>query len=91
MSYVNKSDLIAAVADAADIPRNKAEKAINSVFDQIAVHTGNGHEVRIAGFGAFKPVERASRRVKLRGVEGQTRAHLSVGFKPYEALKSYDA
>lgn len=89
--YKSKSEFIVAVAEAADIPRTKAEKAINSLFDQIAVALKQGQEVRIASFGVFRPTIRQSRKVKLAGVESSTRACTTVHFKPYDALKQYQA
>jgi DNA-binding protein HU-beta len=50
---VNKNDLVAAVADAADLSKDKAQKAVDALFDQIQGALKNGDEVRIVGFGAF--------------------------------------
>lgn len=50
---MNKNDLVAAVADAADLSKDKAQKAVDAVFDQIQTALKGGDEVRIVGFGAF--------------------------------------
>jgi DNA-binding protein HU-beta len=52
-AQVNKNDLVAAVADAADLSKDKAQKAVDALFDQIQAALKNGDEVRIVGFGAF--------------------------------------
>lgn len=87
MAEYIKSDMIRSVAQAADITREKAEKAVNSLLATMTAHLNDGHTVRLAGFGSFIPVRRAPRRLKLHGVERITRAVDTVKFRPYEGLK----
>lgn len=90
MSQVaTKADMIRAVADAADITRQAAEKAINALFDNVAVELKQGSTVRIAGFGSFRPTYRKPRKIVLHGDEKQTRGVNTVAFSPYETLKQY--
>ena len=51
---MNKTDLIAVVAEKADITKKEAEKAVTAVFDTIMEKVADGEEVRIVGFGAFE-------------------------------------
>lgn len=88
---VTKGDMLKSVAEAAGISRDKAEKAVNALLDNMATELAKGNEVRLAGFGVFKSSYRAPRRsVSPAGQEGMTRGVSSVHFRPYEALKQYD-
>lgn len=88
---ITKGDMLKSVAEAAGISRAQAEKAVNALLDNMAAELGAGREVRLAGFGVFKPSYRAPRRsVAPNGDEGMTRGVTSVRFRPYEALKQYD-
>ena len=88
---VTKADMLKAVAEAAGISRAQAEKAINALLDNMVTELNMGREVRLAGFGVFKPSYRAPRRsVSPSGEEGTTRGVTSARFRPYEALKQYD-
>lgn len=89
MNTFQKSDLIKNVADAADITRAQAEKAINSVFDQTSALLLEGHKVSFHGFGSFTPKIRKPRKVVLRGEETTTRQMQTVGFTPFSGLKQY--
>tara|TARA_R110000868_G_scaffold189695_1_gene432836 strand:+ start:24408 stop:24680 length:273 start_codon:yes stop_codon:yes gene_type:complete len=50
---VNKNDLIAFVADNADMTKTDAAKAVDGVFDAITSTLQGGNEVRLTGFGTF--------------------------------------
>ena len=54
--------MLKAVAEAADISRAQAEKAINALLDNMVTELNMGREVRLAGFGVFKPSYLAPRR-----------------------------
>ena len=58
---MNRTDLIAVVAEKADITKKEAEKAVTVVFDTIMEKVADGEEVRIVGFGAFERHERKER------------------------------
>ena len=58
---MNRTDLIAVVAEKADITKKEAEKAVTAVFDTIMEKVADGEEVRIVGFGAFERHERKER------------------------------
>ncbi|MGB0749819.1 MAG: HU family DNA-binding protein [Magnetospiraceae bacterium] len=57
---MNKNDLVAAVADATDLSKADAGKAVDSVFDTITAALKGGDEVRLVGFGTFAVTERAA-------------------------------
>lgn len=51
---MNKQDMINAVANATEVSKAAAAKAIDAVFDAVKESLSNGEEVRIIGFGTFK-------------------------------------
>lgn len=55
---MNKQELIASVADTADISRGDAGKAVEAVFSTIEGALKKGDEVRLVGFGTFSTAER---------------------------------
>ncbi len=57
---MNKNDLIAAVADSADLSKADAAKATDGVFAAIADALGEGSDVRLVGFGTFSVTQRAA-------------------------------
>jgi len=58
---VNKSELIDKVAQATDLNRASATRAVEAVFDSIAQALKAGDTVNIVGFGAFSVTARAAR------------------------------
>lgn len=57
---VNKNDLIAHVADATELSKADATKAVDCVFETITSTLTNGDEVRLVGFGTFSVSQRAA-------------------------------
>ena len=57
---MNKQDLVAKVADTVDIPKTKAEAAVNAVIDAIKTSLKKGDDVRLVGFGTFSVAQRAA-------------------------------
>lgn len=58
---MNKSELIDKVAQATDLNRASATRAVEAVFDSIAQALKAGDTVNIVGFGAFSVTARAAR------------------------------
>lgn len=58
---MNKTQLIAAVAEAASISKKDAETAVSAVIASITESLANGEKVQIAGFGTFEVRERGER------------------------------
>lgn len=58
---MNKADLIEAMADAADISKSAAGRALDGLTEAIAVALKNGDTVSLVGFGTFAVKERAAR------------------------------
>ena len=55
---MNKNDLVAAVADTADLSKADATKAVDAGFDSITDSLKTGGEVRLVGFGTFSVANR---------------------------------
>ena len=57
---MNKNDLIAAVAEAAELSKADATRAVDAVIDTVTGQLKDGGEVRIVGFGTFATSKRAA-------------------------------
>lgn len=86
---MNKSQLIDAVAEAADISKAAAGRAVDAVFDAVANSLKDGHPVTLVGFGTFTVRERAARdgRNPRTGETIHIKASALPVFKPGKALK----
>ncbi|MDV0844684.1 HU family DNA-binding protein [Klebsiella quasipneumoniae] len=86
---MNKSDLIMAVAESADITKAKAEAAVNALMTTITAELKEGGSVALTGFGTFQVRARAART----GRNPQTGEAIEVaaanipGFKAGKSLK----
>ena len=58
---MNKPELVDAIANAADIPRTKAAKALDGALDAIRQSLRDSEPVSIVGFGTFEVRERGPR------------------------------
>ena len=58
---MNKKELVSAIADEAELTKDKAGQVIDSLFTHIEKSLKKGDEVRIPGFGTFKVSKRAAR------------------------------
>ena len=58
---MSKVELIAAVAEKANLSKKDAEKAVNATLDAIAEGLKNDGKVQLVGFGTFEVRERAER------------------------------
>ena len=86
---MNKTELIAAIAESADISKKNAEKALNAFTDAVKSELKKGEKVQLVGFGTFEVSERAARtgRNPLTGKEMQIAASKAPKFKAGKALK----
>ena len=58
---MNKTELIAAVAQKSDLTKKDAEKAVKAVFEAISDSLTQGDKVQIIGFGTFEVRQRKGR------------------------------
>lgn len=59
---MNKTELIAAAAESAGVPKKDAERLLNAAIDAITASLANGDKVQLSGFGTFEVRERAERK-----------------------------
>jgi len=86
---VNKSELIDAIAEGADISKAAASRALDSAIDTVTSALKGGDQVTIVGFGTFQVRDRAARtgRNPRTGEEIKIAAAKVPAFKPGKALK----
>ncbi len=86
---MNKSDLIDAMAEAADVSKSAAGRALDALTDSVAVALKNGDTVSILGFGTFSVKERAARtgRNPQTGATIEIKASKTPSFKAGKSLK----
>ena len=58
---MNKTEMIAAIADKAGLTKKDAEKALKAFTDTVAEELAKGGKVQLVGFGTFEVKERAAR------------------------------
>ena len=86
---MNKSELIAAIAEQAEISRKDAENALKAFTDVVTQELVKGNKVQLVGLGTFAISERAARtgRNPQTGEEMQIAASKAPKFKAGKALK----
>lgn len=86
---MNKTELIAAVAEKAEISKKDAEKAVKAFTDAVAEELAKGGKVQLVGFGNFEVSERPARegRNPRTGETMTIAASKTLKFKPGKALK----
>ena len=58
---MNKTELIAAVAEQSGLSKKDAEKAISALVESISETLAKGEKIQLVGFGTFEVAERAAR------------------------------
>lgn len=86
---MNKTELVTAIAEQAEISKKDAEKALKAFTDVVAEGLKNGDKIQLVGFGTFEVSERAARE----GRNPQTGESMTIAasktpkFKAGKALK----
>ena len=86
---MNKSELIDQIADASDISKASASRALDATLDAITSSLKQADPVALVGFGTFTVRDRAARvgRNPQTGAPIQIAAAKVPAFKPGKALK----
>jgi len=86
---MNKSELIAKVAEMTELSKKDATKAVEAVFEAISGALQNGDKVQLVGFGNFEVRERSARKGRnpQTGQEIEIAASKVPAFKPGKALR----
>ena len=58
---MNKTELVAAIAEKAELSKKDAEKALKAFTETVAEQLKNGDKIQLVGFGTFEVAERAAR------------------------------
>ncbi|MCR5627102.1 MAG: HU family DNA-binding protein [Lachnospiraceae bacterium] len=58
---MNKTELVAAIADKADLSKKDAEKALKAFTDTVSEQLKKGDKIQLVGFGTFEVTKRAAR------------------------------
>lgn len=87
---MNKTELVASIAEKANISKKDAEKAVAAFIDSVAAELKAGGKVQLVGFGTFEVRERSARQ----GINPQTKEAITIAasknpvFKAGAALKN---
>ena len=86
---MNKTELITAIAESADISKKDSEKALKAFVDVVTDELVKGEKVQLVGFGTFEVSERAARegRNPQTGKTMKIEACKAPKFKAGKALK----
>jgi len=86
---MNKTELVDAIAQDAEITKKAASAALDSMLDAISRALSQGDDVSLVGFGTFSVSDRAARtgRNPRTGEEIQIPASKTVKFKTGKELK----
>ena len=86
---MNKTELISAMSENANMTKIDAEKALKAFIDTVTEELKNGGKVQLVGFGTFEVTERAERqgRNPKTGEAITIPASKSTKFKAGKALK----
>jgi len=85
---MNKSELVAAIAETAEITKADASRALQALLDTITNSLSKGESVVLTGFGTFSVTERKARtgRNPSTGKELKIAAKTVAKFKPGKGL-----
>lgn len=86
---MNKTELVAAIAEKAQITRKDADAALKAFTDAVSDELKKGEKIQLVGFGTFEVSERPARegRNPRTGETMTIAASKQPKFKPGKALK----
>ena len=86
---MNKSELVAAIAEKTELSKKDSEKALKAFVDVVTEELAKGGKIQLVGFGTFSVAQRAARE----GRNPQTNETMTIAaskapkFKAGKALK----
>ena len=86
---MNKTELVAAMAEQTNLSKKDAEKAVKAFIDVVTDELKKGEKIQLVGFGTFEVSQRAARegRNPQTGETMKIAASVAPKFKPGKALK----
>ncbi len=90
MATITRSDFVARLRERFGITTADAYKLVDVIFDEISEALINGEEVKFAGFGSFKILEKAERmgRNPKTGQAAVISARRVVSFRPSSEFRT---
>ena len=80
---MNKTELVAAIAEKAGIAKKDADKALAAFVDTVAAELKKGEKIQLVGFGTFSVSQKAARK----GVNPATGATIEIAAKNVAKFK----
>ena len=86
---MNKSELVAALAEKTEMTKKSAEASLNALVEIVTDELKNGEKIQLVGFGTFETRKRAARKGRNpdTGEEMKISASTVPVFKAGKALK----
>ena len=86
---MNKTELVAAMAEKTELSKKDAEKALKAFTDVVAEELAKGEKIQLVGFGTFEVADRPARegRNPKTGESMKIAASKAPKFKAGKALK----
>ena len=81
---MNKTELVAALAEKASLTKADADKSINAIVSAIEETLAKGEKIQLIGFGTFEVKERAART----GRNPQTGKEIKIAASKVPAFKA---
>lgn len=81
---MNKTELVAAVAEKAGLSKKDADKAVAAVIDSVIASLKAGEKVQLVGFGTFEVRERAARK----GINPLTKKEIDIAASKNPVFKA---
>ena len=81
---MNKTELIAAIAEQSGLSKKDAEKALSATIDTIVKAVAEGDKIQLTGFGTFEQRQRNART----GVDPRTGNSIEIAASKVPAFKA---
>ena len=81
---MNKTELVASVAEKAGLTKKDSEKAVNAVLAAVSESLQKGEKVQLVGFGTFEVRERQARKAQ----NPQTKKEITIPATKVPAFKA---
>ena len=81
---MNKTELVAAMAEKTELSKKDAEKALKAFTDVVAEELKKGEKVQLVGFGTFSVAARGARQ----GINPATKKPITIAAKKVAKFKA---
>ena len=81
---MNKTELVAAIAEKAELSKKDSEKALNAALEAITEELTRGGKIQLIGFGSFEVKSRAART----GRNPKTKEPIAIPASTYPVFKA---